>query len=206
MSDDIEQIRQDLAYIRGLVEDDGSVLRASAIGLSVAGSVFGLAALRAFALQSGLLQWPAILRPLIPWDVPVLFFSVLLPALALTSRGRPVSFAMISASSRTVWAGWAAVGFGYAVAAISMAIAGMHDVSGVALAFWGSGWLMAAAAYRRTQLLAIGIACYLAAIVTGVLAGTVYEALVLALSFWLLVGLPGLMMLRQTARRGAKLI
>lgn len=204
MSEDIQQIRADIAYIRGLVEDDGSVLRASAVGLTVAGSVFGLTALRAFALQSGLLHWPAVLRPLIPWDAPLVFFIVLLSALALVGGGRPVSFAMISATSRTVWAGWAAVGFGYVAAAVSLTLAGLRDTSGVALAFWGSGWLMAAAAYRRGLLLAIGLGCYLAAILLGRLSGTVYEPLALAFAFWLLVGLPGLMLLRETGRRARR--
>jgi hypothetical protein len=201
LSEHIQQIREDIAYIRGLVEDDGSVLHASAIGLTVAGSVFGLAALRAFVLNSGWLQWPAVLRPLMPWDTPLVFFIVLLTALSLTSRGRPVSFAAISAASRTVWAGWAAVGFGYVAAAVSLSLAGMRDSSGVAFAFWGSGWLMAAAAYRRGLLLAIGIACYGAVIALGLLTGTVYEPLAMAVAFWLLVALPGLMLLRESGRR-----
>jgi hypothetical protein len=127
---------------------------------------------------------------------------VLLTALALGGRGRPVSFATISAASRTVWAGWAAVGFGYAAAAVSLTLAGMHDSSGVAFAFWGSGWLMAAAAYRRVRFLAMCLACYLAAIALGMLTGTAYAALAMAVAFWLLVALPGLMMLRETRARG----
>ena len=204
MSEKIQQISEDIAYIRGLVEDDGSVLRATAVGLTVAGSVFGLAALRAFALQSGSLQWPAVLRPLLPWDAPLVFFIVLLTALALMRGGRPVSFATISAASRTVWAGWAAVGFGYAAAAVSLTLAGLRDTSGVAFAFWGSGWLMAAAAYRRPLLLAIGVACYLAAIALGELMGTVYEPLAMAVAFWLLLTLPGVMLLREAGRRRAQ--
>jgi hypothetical protein len=201
MSDEIQQLRDDIAFVRSMVEDDGSVLRASAIGLLVAGIVFGLAALRAFALDSGWLRWPEALRPLLSWDAPLLFFLVLLPVLAISSAGARPSFATISAASRAVWASWAAVGIGYAVAAASLSIAGLHGASAVLFAFWGSGWLSAAAAYRRRRHLLISLGCYLSAITAGFLEGTPREHLLMALAFWALVALPGLMILREVRAR-----
>jgi hypothetical protein len=198
MSDDIRQIRDEISFIRGLVEDDGSVGRASGIGLLVAGTVFGLAALRTFVLQSGWMRWPVTLQPFLPWDAVVLFFLVLLPLLALQGQGRPAhAAAAISATSRAVWASWAAVGTGYGVAALSLTLAGSHASGSILFAFWGSGWLIAAAAYRRARFALVALGCYLVALLSGLLSGRPSEALVQALALWLLVALPGLLVLRQ---------
>jgi len=197
MSDDIDRIRDDISFVRGLVEDDGSVLRASAIGLLVAGSIFGLAALRSFALSGGWLQWPEALRPLLPFDAPVVFFLVLLPILALSRGGAQAPRVAISSTSRTVWASWAAVGTGYAAAALSLSIAGVHAEGAVLFAFWGSGWFIAAAAYRRAWQALVSLGCYLVAVASGALAGKAEEQLLLGLALWTLVALPGLIILRQ---------
>lgn len=196
MSQDLRRIRDDISFIRGVMEDDGSVLRASGTGLLVAGIVFGLAALRSFALASGWLEWPAALHALMPWDAVALFFLVLLLALAAQGRGvHPVT--AVSATSRTVWASWAAVGIGYGVAAVSLSLAGSHATGPVIFAFWGSGWVCAAAAYRRMRFAWVALGCYLVALGSGLLSGRPSEALLTAVALWVLVALPGLMILRQ---------
>jgi hypothetical protein len=192
MSDDTLRIRDEISYIRGMVEDDGSVLRASGIGLVVAGSVFGLAALRSYGLASGWLRWPAAL---LPWDAVALFFLVLLPTLATRARSRGRTFAM-NATSRTVWASWAAVGIGYMVSALSLSFAGSHAAGSVLFAFWGSGWFIAAAAYRRAGFAIVALGCYLVAIGSGLLSGRPEELLLQAVALWGLVALPGVMVLR----------
>lgn len=194
MSEDIRRIREEISFIRELAEDDGSVQRASGMGLFVAGCVFGLAALRAFAIGRGWLHWP---EALLPWDAPALFFLVLLPALALRSRRRAPRAVAINATSRAVWAGWAAVGVGYAVAALSLSLAGVHAAASIVFAFWGCGWLIAAAAYRRGSYLTVALGCYVVAPVMGLLAGGRYEALLMAVALWLLVALPGLLVIKQ---------
>jgi hypothetical protein len=200
MSDDILRIRDEISYIREMVEDDGSVQQASGIGLIVAGSVFGLAALRAFALASGWLHWPAALQPFLPWDAIALFFVVLLPLLAARARRRSAragAFAM-NATSRTVWASWAAVGFGYAATAVGLSFAGSQAAATALFAFWGSGWLVAAAAYRRAGFAIVALGCYLVTIASGLLAGHPQELLLQGLALWGLVALPGVMVLRQS--------
>jgi hypothetical protein len=197
MSEDIRRIRDDISFIRTIMEDDGSVLRASGVGLLVAGTVFGLAALRSFALASGWLHWPQALQPFLAWDAPAAFFLVLLPVLATMSRGRSAQAAALSSTSRAVWASWAAVGIGYAVAAVSLSLAGSHAAESVLFAFWGCGWFIAAAAYRRARFALVALGCYLVALGTGLLSGGPYEALLMAVALWVLVALPGLMVLKQ---------
>jgi hypothetical protein len=202
MSEDIRRIRDDISFIRNLMEDDGGVQRASGIGLLVAGTVFGLAALRSFALGTGWLHWPQALQPLLPWDAPALFFLVLLPILAIRGKGRGAQAMALSAISRAVWASWAAVGLGYAVAALSLSIAGSHAAPSVLFAFWGSGWFIAAAAYRRAPFALVALGCYLVALGMGLLSGGPYEALLMAFALWLLVALPGLMVLQLSRAAG----
>jgi hypothetical protein len=203
VTEDIRQIRDDLSFMRSLMEDDGSVQRACGVGLLVAGSVFGLAMLRAFALDSGWLHWPEALRPLLPWDTPVLFFLILLPVLASQRKARGAhAVAAISATSRAVWASWAAVGVGCAVSAVSLSIAGMHAAGSLAFTFWGSGWFIAAAAYRRATFAMVALGCYLTSLGAGLVSGGPYEALLMALGLWGLVALPGLMVLKQARPNG----
>lgn len=194
MNDEIQQVREDIAFLRNLAGDDGSVLRASAIGLIVAGSVFGLAALRSFALASGWLKWPHALRSLMPWDATVIFLIVLL---SLLIGGRRTAARRASGStSRTLWASWAAVGTGYVVAAVSLSLAGIHASGSILFAFWGSGWFIASAAYRRQDFVVLALACYAVAIASGVLSGTPFEELLDGLALIALVALPGLWVLK----------
>jgi hypothetical protein len=203
MNEDIRRIRDDISFIRSVTEDDGTVLRASATGLLVAGTVFGLNALRAFALGAGWLHWPEVLRPFLPFDAVVLFFLLLLPLLALQARGRPAPVrSAMSATSRAVWASWAAVGIGYGATALSLALAGSHAAGNTVFAFWGGGWLVAAAAYRRMSLALVALGCYLAAIGAGLLAGGPYSSLLMAVAMWLLVALPGLLVLHHARAPG----
>lgn len=198
MSDDIRQIRDDISYVRGLLRDDGSVLKASGIGLATVGVVFGLASLRSFALAQGWLQWPAALRALMPWDATVIFLVLLFTLLMFSGRHTRAAGAAISATSRTVWASWAAVGIGYMVVAASLPAVGAGATAAVLFALWGNGWLVASAAYRRIGFAIAAIGCYAVALASGRLADTPYEELLIALALLVLVGLPGLLILRQT--------
>lgn len=195
MIDHIQQAREDISFLRDLAGDDGSVLRASAIGLIVAGGVFGLATLRSFALSSGSLSWPHALRPLMPWDAVVIFIVVLL-SLLIGVGNKTRATRVIGSTSRTIWASWAAVGVGYVVAAFSLSMAGVHAGEIILFAFWGSGWFIASAAYRRSEFAVLALACYAVAIAAGLLSGTRYEDLLIGLALLTLVALPGLRVLK----------
>ncbi len=195
MNEDVRQIKEDISFLRGLAQDDDSVLRASGIGLSVAGCVFGLAALRSFALTVGWMRWPSSLRPLLGWDATALFLIVLVSLLA-TTRRQEGAHAAVDARSRSVWAGWAAVGVGYVVASVSLSLAGTHSNGCILFAFWGSGWFIASAAYRRGAFWLLALACYLVAIASGLLWGTAYEHLLTSLALFALVALPGFWVLK----------
>lgn len=198
MTNDIERVKDDIAFMKELAKDDGSVLLASGIGLVVGGTVFGLMILRSFLMASGWLVWPEALRPLLPFDGVVLFFAIFI-GIALRSGKRSDFRQMtVGATSRALWASWAAVGIGYLTAQIGLSAAGASNLAGVTLfAFWGGGWFVVWAIYRQARFALVTMACYATAIAAGLLSPTPYGVLVLACGFFLLVALPGVFVVRR---------
>ena len=197
MPEDIQQLKADISFIRGLAQDDGSVLRASGIGLTTAGLVFGFTALRSFAIATGWLHWPEVLRPFMSWDATAVFLILVIALLALSRRSTGAGRALIDSTSRTVWASWCAVGAGYAVAALSMSVTGAHSTTNILFAFWGSGWLIAAAAYWRLKFALFACGCYIVAIISGLLSSTPYRDLLIGVALFVLVALPGILILKD---------
>lgn len=198
MTNDIERMKDDIAFIKGLAKDDGSVLLASGIGLIVGGIVFGLMILRQFLLSSGWLVWPEALRPLMPFDSVVLFFAIFIGIALRAGKRADVRHVTIGATSRAMWASWAAVGIGYLIAQVGLSAAGSADLAGVTLfAFWGGGWFVVWAIYRQVRFAAVAIACYATAVGAGLLWETPYGALLLAFGFFVLVALPGVLVVRR---------
>jgi hypothetical protein len=196
MTQDIERLKDDIAFIKGLAKDDGSVLFASGVGLAVGGIVFGLMILRSFLISIGWLEWPAPLRPFMSFDAVVLFFAIFI-AIAMRFGKRPRQTA-VGATSRAMWASWAAVGVGYLSAQIALSAAGVGDLAGITLfAFWGGGWVVVWAIYRQAGFALVALACYATAIGAGLLWGTPYRTLLLAIGFFVLIALPGAAVIRR---------
>lgn len=202
MTDDINRIKDDISFMRSLAEDDGSVLRALGYGLVLGGIIFGLLMLRFTAIDAGWLDYPEPLRALMPWDAIAIFFAAFIGIALYKKRGVKRSTIVIGATSRAVWASWAAVGIGHVVAQFAMSRAGV-DLSGVTLfVFWGGGWLVVWAVYRQLWLAFLVAGCYAVAIGAGFTWGTPYAGLLSTLGFFVLVALPGFKIL-QLARAQA---
>lgn len=201
MNDKINQAKDDLSYMKQLASDDGSVLRASGIGLMVAGIIFPLIGLRQFLIDQGWLDWPDALEPVMPFDGVILFFTILFVCFFLDGKGKATTWPpRTNAVSKAMWASWAAVGFGYLAVAIGMGQAGMPELAPLTLlAFWGGGWLVVWAIYRNAWLLIVALGCYASTIVMGVLWDSEIRSLVMPIIFMALVALPGFVIYR-TAR------
>jgi len=198
MSNDIERVKDDIAFMKELAKDDGSVLRASGIGLVVGGTVFGLLLLRSFLIANGWLVWPEVLQPLMPFDAVVLFFVIFIGIALRDGRRSDIRQLTVGATSRALWASWAAVGIGYLVAQIALSAAGASGLAGATIfAFWGGGWFVVWAIYRQARFALVTIACYATAVGAGLLWETPYAQLVLALGFFVLVALPGVLIVRR---------
>jgi hypothetical protein len=199
MTDDIQEIRDDIAYVRNLLGDDGTILFASGLGLVIAGIVFGLMVLREALIGGGFLQYPATLHQLMPWDAVVIFFVAFLGIGYYIKKVRgkfDTRPSAMTATARAMWAGWVAVGLGHLVASVGMSAAGT-DLTGITLfAFWGGGWCVVWAVYRRAWIAAVALACYAVALATGHLWNTPYAGFIVAAGFVVGAVIPGMVLVR----------
>lgn len=199
MTEDIQEIRDDIAYIRNLLGDDGTILFASGLGLLIGGIVFGLMVFREALIGGGFLDYPAVLQQLMPWDAIVIFFVAFLGIGGYVKKVRrqfDTPPAAMTATARAMWAGWVAVGIGHLAASLGMTAAGT-DLSGITLfAFWGGGWCVVWAVYRRAWIAAVALACYAVALATGYLWGTPYAGFITAAGFVIGAAIPGLVLVR----------
>ena len=202
MSDDLERMKDDISFMKGLARDDGRVLLASGLGLVIGGVVFGLMVLRSTLMSHGWLDWPEFLRPLIPFDAVVLFFAAFIAIGARWRVRADFQRLTVGATSRAMWASWAAVGIGYLAGQTGLSMGGSSDLAGIVLfAFWGNGWFVVWAIYRQPWLLVVAVGCYATAIAAGMLWHTLYGDLLLALAFWTLVALPGVFVVKHARSR-----
>ena len=201
---DIQRAKDDLNFMRELAADDGKVLEASGVGLMVAGFVFGLWALRFTLIDRGWLAWPEVLAPLVPFDGVVVFFVILFSCfIVMGKRSGIKDIPSPNAASRAMWAAWAAAGAGFGLTQIGFSFAGGSTMTGIPLfAFWGSGWLVVWAIYRRGWQLLVTLGCYATVIVMGLLWDSPYRGFVVPFGFFALVGVPGILVYRQARATG----
>jgi hypothetical protein len=202
MSNDIQELKADIAFVRALTDDGGHAFARSGALLVVVGVVFGLVNLQYWLVYRELLAVP---RAWVPW-LWLEGVAVLLVAMPLVMRRFP---ARPSAASRAMLAAWGAVGIGITAAGIALGIGGerMGFVSFVPMVFpivlftlYGAAWWVAFAVKRQTWFALVAGACFLAAIACGFVMGSQNAWLVLALGLLLLVALPGAAIVRQARR------
>lgn len=201
---DIQKAKDDLNFMRELAADDGRVLEASGVGLMLAGFVFGLWGLRYALVEGGWLGWPEVLRPLMPFDGVILFFVILFTCFHFMAKKSGVtSMPSPNAASRAMWAAWAAAGAGFGLSQLGFTLAGGTDMNGIPLfAFWGSGWFVVFAIYRRAWQLLVTLACYAYVMIVGLLWDSAWSGFVGPFGFFALVGVPGILLYRQARAIG----
>jgi hypothetical protein len=203
MSQDIQAVKDEIGFLRALVEERDASMQQEGAVLAAAGIVFGLTTL-AYGLKfSGLLALPAAWEQ-VPWIGGALVF---VGALAVIQRRVPRSPGV---GARVMRAAWSGVGTGIVAAGAGLGLAGWRlGIPALAtaafpvalLALYGSAWGVAFAVKRRGGFALIAAGCYAAALACGGLAGSPAEWLVLSAALFLLVAAPGLVILAR-ARNG----
>jgi hypothetical protein len=202
MSDEIETLKADLAFVRGLTDDGGSALALTGALLVVVGAAFGLVNLQYWLVYRGILELPAA------W-VPWLWLegaAVAVVAGGIVSRRCATK---PSAASRGMLAAWTAVGIGITVAAVALAVGGQRlgvprlvpAVFPVVLfVLYGAAWWVAYAVTRRAWFGLVAAACFAASIGCALVMGGADEWLVLALGLFVLGAAPGIAIVRLARR------
>ncbi|MFC3230235.1 hypothetical protein ACFOGJ_23495 [Marinibaculum pumilum] len=200
MAGNPEAGRDDLAYLRGVLEDRRPGMRIGGLLYGAAGLIYGTQVLLVAADLSGVLPlgdvhgWAAVVAN-------ILFFG-LIAATVWTNRHQ---LEVRGTANRAIAAGFAGVGFANAAAAAAFALVMMRTGNAevwllfpvVVSAFQGAVWYLFAALARRFWMGAVAAGWFAAALAAGALIdrqGAYF--LVFALALYLLMALPGLALLR----------
>ena len=196
MTDNIQSIRDDLAYLRALAEEGrGGGERGGAIGLA-AGLIFA---------GCSVVQWAALTGRAAPavsnwsWIVGTLLFFVIL----FTVKRR------LGSASRGGAGGVAWMGAGWAIfvlfAAMAVASWKIHSpvliyfAPSIILALYGAAWTVAAAVSRQRWIGLTAVGSFVGAIVCAWFIADPVQYLVYAAALLLLAALPGYVLMRQEA-------
>lgn len=205
MSDDIQSIRDDLAFLKSMAADDGALPWAAGAGFFAAGTIYGLPLILVWAVLRGLVDLPG------GWTSYVGLAStvVYLPAMALiflkAPKPRPGD-----AVGRTFGAPWSGVGLVTLVMLAVIFIAGarlhvelMWQVwTSICFALWGACWWVVGMLRPGRGWLWVSLGSLATAVVNATLIGTRDELLGCSIGILLWLGAPGLLiMLRAPARR-----
>lgn len=202
MTDDIQTLRDDIAYLKALA-DGGQ-------GRDALGGVLGMGAGGFFGAAS-LVQWLAM-QHLIPltqeaaslaWLIATAAFFVLLAIVKLRWRSE-------GTASGAAGFAWQGVGIGCFVIFAALALASWRTQSPLLILFapsivfvlYGAAWIAAGAALRRGWVQLTGWASFAASGLTAWFIGEPVSYLIYAAGLILLAFLPGLVFVLKARRTG----
>jgi hypothetical protein len=189
----MEDVRQDIAFLRAVVEDHDATMALDGAILAAVGLIFGCVSLFYWSIAAGLSDVP------VPWNQWAWVAGVVtvVPVVLFLQRRFPRP---PGPAARAIRAAWLGVGTGITVAAAAFAL-GSWQVQEPRFVLWafpvvlftlyGAAWSVAFAARRHGAFALIAAGCYGAALACGFLSGRPEEWLVLALGLFALVAVPG---------------
>lgn len=207
MTEKVEDPAADIAWMRRVAEEGRQGPMQGASILFAAGLIYGLASLGHWALAAGVIDAGMETANYFWLAATLTFFAVLVVVLRHLGRNRSV----VTSASRASGTAWASVGWGIFALAAAMAViswrlggeAAMVTLAlmpSVIMVFYGSGWAVTAAMQRSRPLWALAVASFAAAPLLAALVGQAEQYLAYAVALFLLMGLPGFLMMR--AARG----
>lgn len=202
MTDQMQTMRDDLAFMRAMAAEGGQGSPKGGIIIAAGGFLYGAASIAAWASLTGRTGFgaPGVWAP---WAIATLvFYAVLFVAVRAIKRD-----GARSGAGRLVGTAWMGLGFAMFTIIVS-AIASSYvtqsplvwaTVPSVFLAIYGAGWTVAAAASRKAWMSAVATASFAAAIGLGLIAANSVSWLAYGAALMLLGGVPGLVLARRAA-------
>ncbi len=207
MTDQNDQVA-DIAWLRNLAEDGAKTPYRGGSVLMAAGVIYGAGAVLHWLYLSGAISGDASVTGFI-WMGATALFLATLTILLLRMRG---ANATRTTAHRVVSTVWACVGWAIFVLFASMmvgsvrmgdgqGVGGMWLVPSIIMVFYGLGWAVTASLFGNGRLWWLSIGSFIAAPALAAFAGSHDQYLAYAASLFLLMALPGYLLMRA-AKRG----
>ncbi|HEY0598946.1 hypothetical protein [Brevundimonas sp.] len=207
MTEKIEDPAADIAWMRRVAEEGRQAPMQGASILFAAGLLYGGASLGHWAVASGVAGLDMSAVNYIWIGVTVVFFAVLVLVIRALKRAGGVE----TSANRASGTAWASVGWGIFALSLSMAalvwrlgedsaLVAFALMPSMIMVFYGCGWAVTAAMMRSRPLWGLAIASFAAAPLIAALTGSDSQYLAYAAALFLLMGLPGYLLMR--AARG----
>lgn len=192
MTDDMQQVRSDIAFLKVMAEGGLDGTETGMVILTAAGGLYGVAAAVQWAALTGF-AGVGFMTSTIAWSLAfVLFMAALVWTLRRqTARG---------GATRAATLGWMGVGWALFVLFGALAIASWRTHSVLLISFspvivmalYGGAWSVAASVTRRTEFRWLAFGSFAAALVSAWLVADTIQWLFYALCLFLLAFAPGL--------------
>lgn len=205
MTHDSDNAPADIAWLRQLAEENGTGPMRGASILLAAGLVYGVTSLIHWAHMTGLIL-PQYAVAGMEWLIATGVFLVI--NFVLIWRLRRAG-GVRTAANRAIATIWAGVGWGIFTLFASMFVVSARIgadqnsmifwlIPSIILVFYGMGWGVTAAMMKSRPLGLLAAASFIAAPVIGVFAGGAALYLAYAAVLFLLMALPGFLLMRQS--------
>lgn len=203
MTEKIEDPAADIAWMRRLAEEGTRAPMRGASILFGAGLIYGGGSLAHWAIISGVAGLDRSAVSFVWLGATVLFLGLLVVAITAIKRAGGVE----TAANRAAGTAWASVGWGIFALSASMAMVGLRLgeeaalvslalIPSVIMVFYGSGWAVTAAMQRSKALWGLAVASFAAAPLLAALTGSAEQYLAYAVALFLLMALPGFLLMR----------
>jgi hypothetical protein len=196
---DTQSLKDDLAFLRDLTQDSGRGLARDGFNLASVGLVFGVVSLVYWLVFWG----PLANLMVLAWWLWVVGVLLMIVSTAIARRSLP---AATGAAARALSAAWNGVGVSLLAGGVALMAAAwrMNDAAFVLATFpillfslYGAAWGVAFAVKRLGWFAWISAGCFAAAVGEGLLYRSPHQWLVLSAGLFMLVGLPGLVILKK---------
>lgn len=197
----------DIAWMRRLAEEGARTPMQGASILMSAGLIYGAASVFHWAQISGVFQTSGVAIGIGWLAATGLFLIALFVIISRLKREGGV----MTAGNRASATVWSALGWGIFTLFLSMAVLGWRageqgallamslSISAI-MVFYGIGWAVTAAMYRSRALWGLAIASFAAAPLLASLTGLDEQYLAYAAALFLLMALPGFLLMRGARR------
>ena len=207
MTDNTEDPAADIAWMRRLAEEGAEAPMQGTSILMSAGLIYGTASLFHWAQISGVFPTSGVAIG-IGWLVASALFLL---TLAVVIPRLKREGGVMTASNRASGTVWSALGWGIFALFLSMAAVGWRTGEAGALlalslsmsaimVFYGIGWAVTGAMYRSRRLWCLAVASFATAPILAALTGLADQYLAYAAALFLLMALPGFLLMRAARR------